>query len=146
MARQAHVGRLLLTANRRFEEELTERLNARGYVDIRSAHSAVFAHLDPEGTRPTKLARRAGMTKQSMGELIADLEAKGYVERREDAGDRRARIVVLTDAGIRLDREAARAVAEIERDYRRRLGPEHFAALRGALDELSGNTGEPHTR
>ncbi len=136
MARQDHIGRLLLGATKRFDEELTARLYARGYREIRPAHSALFAHLDPAGTRPSELARRAGMTKQSMGELIADLEAKGYAERREDPSDRRAKVVVLTEAGVRLDREAGRAIAEIERSYRRRLGPGRFELLRAALDEL----------
>lgn len=136
MARQEHIGRLLLAASRRFDEELTARLHARGHRDIRPAHSAVFAHLDREGTRPSELARRAGMTKQSMGELIADLEVKGYVARRDDASDGRAKVVVLTEAGVRLDREAARAIGGVERAYRRRLGPERLEAVRSALDEL----------
>lgn len=136
VTRQEHIGRLLLAATRRFDEELTARLHARGYRDIRPAHSALFAHLDRQGTRPTELARRAGMTKQSMGELVADLEAKGYVERREDASDRRARVVVLTEAGVRLDREARGAIADIERTYRRRLGRPRLEALRTGLEQL----------
>ncbi len=136
MTRQEHIGRLLLVATRRFDEELTKRLQAGGYPDIRPAHSALFAHLDRDGTRPSELARRAGMTKQSMGELVADLEAKGYVARHPDPGDRRAKVVVLTGAGVRLDRDAGRAIAEIERAYRRRLGRNRFAALRATIDEL----------
>ena len=136
MARQEHIGRLLLAATRRFDADLTARLHTRGYQDIRPAHSALFAHLDREGTSPSELARRAGMTKQSMGELIADLEAKGYVMRRDDPSDRRAKVVVLTEAGARLDREASRAIGEIERAYRRRLGPDRLEDLRATLDEL----------
>lgn len=136
MARQEHIGRLLLAGTRRFDEDLTARLHARGYRDIRPAHSAVFAHLDRDGTRPSELARRAGMTKQSMGELLADLEEKGYVVRRDDPSDQRAKVVVLTEAGVRLDREAARAIGEIERAYRRRLGPDRLEALRTTLDAL----------
>lgn len=136
MARQEHIGRLLLAVTRRFDEDLTARLHARGYRDIRPAHSALFAHLEREGTRPSELARRAGMTKQSMGELIADLEAKGYVMRRDDPSDRRAKVVVLTEAGVTLDREAGRAIGEIERACRRRVGPERLEALRATLGEL----------
>lgn len=136
MPRQEHIGRLLLAATRRFNEELTAHLHARGYRDIRPAHSALFAHLDREGTRPSELARRAGMTKQSMGELIADLETAGYAVRTQDPSDRRAKLVVLTAAGARLDREAARAIDEVERTYRHRLTPDRFEALRETLDEL----------
>lgn len=119
------------------------RLHARGYDEVRPAHSALFAHLDREGTRPSELARRAGMTKQSMGELIADLETAGYVVRTHDPSDRRAKLVVLTAAGARLDRAAARAIDEIERTYRHRLAPDRFEALRAALVELRTAAEQP---
>ena len=51
------------------------------------------------------------------------------------AGDS-TRFPVLTEAGLRLDSEAGRAIAEIERSYRRRLGPGRLEGLRAALDEL----------
>lgn len=76
------------------------------------------------------------MTKQSMGELIADLEANGYVTRRADPSDRRAKIVVLTEAGVKLDRAAARAIGEIERCVESRIGAQRLKALRATLDEL----------
>lgn len=136
MVRQDHVGRLLLGATRRFDQQLTALLQARGYRDIRPAHAALFAHLDGEGTRPSELAQRAGITKQSMGELIADLEVKGYLVRRPHPSDQRAKLVTLTEAGVELDREATRAIGELERDYRARLGAERFGTLCATLDEL----------
>jgi len=77
---------------------------------LRAAHAQVFEHLDPGGTRVTALAERARMTHQAMGELVADLERAGLLERVTDPADRRARLVrptasghdVLTRAGARL--------------------------------------------
>jgi DNA-binding MarR family transcriptional regulator len=62
-------------------------------------HSAVFAQIDPDGTRLTRLAARANMTPQAMGEVVDELEDLGYVVRRPDPTDRRAKLVVLTDRG-----------------------------------------------
>ena len=132
-----HVGRLLLEASRSFDDDLTAELRARGYGEITPAHSAVFAHLDREGTRASELARRAGVTRQSMGELVADLEAKGYVERRADPADGRAKIVVLTSAGRRLDREATALIAELEHAYARTLGRATFDVLVAALARIA---------
>ncbi|MGZ6779596.1 MAG: MarR family winged helix-turn-helix transcriptional regulator [Mycobacterium sp.] len=42
------------------------------------------------------------MTKQTAGGLIDELEANGYVARRPDPADARARLVMLTDRGERL--------------------------------------------
>jgi DNA-binding MarR family transcriptional regulator len=134
--RGRHIGALLVAAERAFNDELVTRLHRRGFRDIRPSHGAVFANLDSDGTRVTVLAERAGMTKQSMGELVADLEEKGYVERRPDPHDRRARVVVPTARGIAVDRVADEIIERIEREYERRLGAHGLARLRASLERL----------
>ena len=131
------IERLLHKATRAFDAELTARLRARGYTDIRRSHGAVFANIDDSGTRPSELAQRAGMTHPSMTELIAELEAKGYVTRQADEKDGRSRVVVLTRRGSRHRREARRIIAEMEREYRKRLGRPQMECLRQALLSLS---------
>jgi DNA-binding MarR family transcriptional regulator len=135
-ARGRHVGALLLAAQRHFNEDLVAALHGRGFTDLRAAHGAVFANIDPEGTRATELARRAGITKQSMGELVDDLERKGYVERQGDPLDRRARIVVPTARGIAVDRDADEVIDTIERAYAEGLGADRLALLTEILEEL----------
>lgn len=132
-----NIGRLLLHAQRDFDAELNARLRERGYPDVRLAHSALFAHIDPEGTRSSELAERAGMTKQGMGQLVADLEKKGYVERVEDPADGRARLVRLTKKGRHHVREAREIIGEIEETYARRLGEGRLETLRAILKDLS---------
>src|SRR5688572_9981273 len=82
--------------------ELADRLAAAGYTDIPTAAHPVFENLDRDGTRLTELAARADMTHQSMGELVATLEKRGYIERQPDPTDRRARLVCLTAKGRQL--------------------------------------------
>jgi DNA-binding MarR family transcriptional regulator len=132
-----NIGRLLLLAQRDFDAELNARLRERGYPDVRLAHSALFAHIDPEGTRSSELAERAGMTKQGMGQLVADLEKKGYVERVEDPADGRARLVRLTKNGRRHVRDAGEITGEIEEAYALRLGNGRLETLRAILEDLS---------
>ena len=134
--RGRHIGRLLIEAQRRFNEGLIARLHDRGYTDIRAAHGAVFANIDAQGARASELARRADMTKQAMAELIDDLEAKGYVERRPDPLDGRAHIVVLTQRGRRVDRVAAAVIGELERGYERLLGQDGLLKLKEGLERL----------
>src|SRR4051794_11814972 len=87
-------------------DELVARLHAAGYDDITAAHQAVFENIDRDGSRLTTLAVRSGMAHQSMGELVHALERAGYVERRPDPADGRARIILLTDKGQALVRQA----------------------------------------
>jgi DNA-binding MarR family transcriptional regulator len=101
--------------------ELIERLRAAGYDDMTAAHHPVFENIDPAGTRLTTLAERAGMTHQSMGELVATLERRGYLERAPDPSDGRARLVRLTKHGRDAVRQAIHEIEQIEAGWRRRL-------------------------
>src|SRR3954452_8298737 len=98
----------------RMVAELVQALHDAGYTDISATHQAVFENLDPDGTRLTVLAARAGITHQSMGELVGELERRGYVERVADPSDGRARIVRLTGRGRQVVRVAVEAIAQIE--------------------------------
>jgi MarR family protein len=87
------LGRLLLRAVRSVNEQIIGRLVALGHPNVRGPHTAVFANLDTGGTRAVILAQRAGMTRQSMSNLIRELEAIGYVDVRPDPEDGRAALV-----------------------------------------------------
>jgi DNA-binding MarR family transcriptional regulator len=110
--------------------ELVERLTAAGYPDLPAATHPVFENLDRNGTRLTELADRADMTHQSMGELIDTLEQRGYVERRPDPADGRARLVCLTSKGRQMARVALREIAAIEANWTQAW---HAAGLRSDL-------------
>src|SRR2546430_651421 len=88
--RQQHIGRLLQQAFRGFNNRSIVKLRQRGHIGLTLAHTSLLSHLDVEGTRITVLAERAGITKQSMGQLAIDLEKRGYIERKTDPSDHRA--------------------------------------------------------
>ena len=100
--------------------ELIERLEAAGYPNLSSTYHPVFENLDRGGTRLSVLAARADMTHQSMGELVAALVDRGYLERRPDPSDGRARLVCLTDEGRRLVRTAIVELDAIEAKWSER--------------------------
>jgi DNA-binding MarR family transcriptional regulator len=110
-------------------EDLIARLDAAGFAGLTPSHQIVFENLDRTGTRLTELAARAGMTHQSMSELVSSLEQRGYVKRRVDPTDRRARIVGLTSSGTRLARQALHELASIEAEWR-----EYLAGTRATGD------------
>jgi DNA-binding MarR family transcriptional regulator len=125
--------KLLSQATYAFERELNRELRTTLGDDLRPAHYAVFRYLDPAGSRITALAEAAGMTQQSMGELVTHLEGGGYVERQVDSADRRARLVVVTDAGRAALAVAADRIRSIERTLAASLGDSGLAELRDAL-------------
>ena len=131
-------------AFRSLERQLYEGLAAAGFEDVRPAHYAVFRFLRPEGSRVTELAEDARMTKQSMGELVAYLERRGYVERLPDPHDGRAKIVVWTEAGLGWAEAAAERLGEIEDALAERIGgQERLEELGDSLEELRVLSAEP---
>lgn len=130
--------RLLGVAFDQFAEELSTRVTAAGYADIRPGHGCVFGNIDPEnGSRLTDLAERAGMTKQSVGEVTSDLEQRGYLERVADPSDGRAKIIRLTTRGREAYIVGRQLIDELEREWAQRYGEERLAALRETLETVT---------
>jgi DNA-binding MarR family transcriptional regulator len=125
-------------ALRAVDRAVERRLLRLGYAEIRPGHLALLLNLERDGATGADLARRAGMTKQAMGELIRELEQRDYIERRPDPRDGRARLILPTGRGLMLVAHARQATAEVEADAARRIGPKRLAGLRGALRDLAG--------
>ncbi|WP_245562730.1 MarR family winged helix-turn-helix transcriptional regulator [Nocardia araoensis] len=128
--------KLLVLLKHSMEGELNRRLRVALDEDMRPAHYAVFRHLDPAGSRVGDLAEAAGMTQQSMGELVAHLERCGYVERRVDPTDRRARLVVMTEFGRSASATAGEILADLEDRVAARLGTDGLHQLRSLLAQV----------
>ena len=139
--RRENLGVLLREPFQIGSEELHRRIAERGHPAIRTPHGDVFGHLDAEGTSVSELARRAQVTKQSMAELVAHLERHGYVERVPDPTDRRAKLVRATARGREVYAIARAVLADIEREWTERLGPERMRQLRALREELNGAVG-----
>jgi DNA-binding MarR family transcriptional regulator len=115
------------------QSELFERLAAAGYEDLHPRHAAVLSYLDEDGVRASELARLTGRHKQVVGRLIDELEQLGYVERRPDPGDRRAKLVVPTKRGLEQMRLGDEVVAEVERRHAESVGLRTYAEFRNVL-------------
>jgi DNA-binding MarR family transcriptional regulator len=131
---------LLRRTSRRMVEEITERMEANGFPNSPARHYPVFENIDPKGTRITVLAARAGITHQSMTQLVDELEARSIVERVADPSDGRARLVRLTAQGRARVKAALREIAAIERHWSQSwadagLGGDHREAFEAALRE-----------
>jgi DNA-binding MarR family transcriptional regulator len=97
----------------------------------------VFGGIDAEnGSRLTDLAERAMMTKQTVGEVVSDLEQLGYVERVPDPDDGRAKIIRLTPRGREAYATGRRLIDELEHDWAERFGEERMTALRELLEAV----------
>ena len=115
--------------------QIVDGVVGAGYPQ-KPSHSAVFAQIRPDGSRLTDLARGANMTPQAMGELVDELEALGYVQRRPDPSDRRAKLITLTQRGSACIAAGIATIEGIEQRIDDILGSRGHAQLRRLLSRL----------
>jgi DNA-binding MarR family transcriptional regulator len=116
---------------------MIQRLHERGFRDLDVPHLNLLLFPGPEGMKPSELAARMRASKQSVNHLLGQLERSGYLERRDDRDDLRARRIHLTARGRSIALTLREAVLEVERDWEQKLGAKRFKALRQMLTELS---------
>ena len=105
---------------------------------LRPAHGNALEMLGiQDGVRLTDLAAQAGMTTQSMGELVDDLVAKGYLRRQEDPADRRAKRIYLTGKGRQAADAGHAATRHAEHQLQAALGPRQYQQLRRNLAAIA---------
>jgi DNA-binding MarR family transcriptional regulator len=131
--RQLNMRQLLLRASRIVNRQVVEGLIAKGYQSLRSTHTTLLSNIDLAGSTVTVAAERAGITKQAMGRLAAELEATGFITVRSNPADARVRILELTEAGRQLMLDSFEVMTNLERRYAQSIGEEEFAAVRRGL-------------
>jgi hypothetical protein len=90
------IGQLLVRLVRQFRAELFEPAAGHGYPDMREPHLHIFGNLGVDGVRLTDLAARAQLSLATASELVSDLQDLGYLERRADGTDKRAKLIFPT--------------------------------------------------
>jgi DNA-binding MarR family transcriptional regulator len=130
---------LLEMASEAMFAEFRENLVEAGYGDVRPTHGCVFRFVREDGLRLTDLAQMAGMTKQSIGEIVDDLETRGYLERFPDPEDKRAKLIRLTAKGEKAQAIGFGLFAKLEQRWGKRYGVKRFAELRVLLEEIAAN-------
>ena len=142
------IGILLLLADQEFVRELREHVAAQGFDDQGRSDGFVFRTLGAGPTTISGLAERLEITKQGAGQIVDDMERRGYVERRPDPSDARAKLLHLTERGEAALSAARKFHQAYERRLRKRFGDEAIDTLRDVLTDMAGEAqvSTPHFR
>ncbi|GAB7030417.1 hypothetical protein JCM4914_18780 [Streptomyces platensis subsp. malvinus] len=116
--------------------EFTGRVAEAGYPDLRPVHGMAFQVLRGQGATSSELAERLGVTKQAAGQIVDDLEKRGYVRRQPHPAGGRRKLVVLTDAAHQHLAVAGRILHELEAEAARTTDHQDLAPLRTELSHL----------
>jgi DNA-binding MarR family transcriptional regulator len=136
--RQNNIARLLLFAFQAVESRMIDDHHARGFGNIHQAHMNVLRHIDhPGGTRIVDLAARAGLTKATMGKMVAACKRQGLVTLHADPKDKRAKIVrIATKDGRDAFGVARRSTQRTEEELAKIIGTDRLERLRQDLIDL----------
>lgn len=128
-----NISRLLFELARDFERRTLQKCHERGHDKIRQSHYSLFSNLGYEAVRLTELAKRARITQQAMGKLVKEMEQIGYVKRRVDDTDKRAKIIEATELGKTLVVDSIEIIDEVIAEYTESLGVDGMRELEDVL-------------
>ena len=121
---------------REFRDDLAAPRADAGYGDVREPHFQIFGNIRMGGIRLTELADRAQLSLAATSELVNDLADLGYLTRRPDPADGRAKLIDLTSRGRDLMAAAGSRVADIERRWSALVGERNFRQMCHTMQRL----------
>lgn len=89
--------------------------------------------------RQSRLAELIGVEAMTVSTYVDRLEARGLIERLPDPGDRRAKLVGLTDAADAVLVELKNLAEVARRDFSQNVVPEDWARMHAALKTVRCN-------
>jgi DNA-binding MarR family transcriptional regulator len=128
-----NLPQLLAEAKRWFDDALLASMRAAGEQSVTVGQAAVFAALDEEGTTVSELARRMGVTRQTVHQAVHGLIGMGLLEQAPDPASARSRLIRATAEGARVHRRAQDTIAVIEDVLAERIGAAAVSVLREVL-------------
>lgn len=135
-------GLLLGHAYESFVQELHAHLTANGATVVGASYGFVLRTLDVAAVTTSQLGDRLGITAQGAAKIVDDMVAAGYVERRPDPADGRAKRLYLSPEGRELLDRVRAFHADFERRLAERLGAEEVATTREVLSRVAATTSD----
>lgn len=138
----SHISRHLVSVSSAVRIHISDGLRERGHTPT-LATTHIVPNLPADGLRMSDLAARAQLSLQRAGQLVAELEDGGYVERVPDETDGRARRVVYTRRGRRLLADIEELLDEVTARLAAAIGKPRLEQLHRDLAELDAALNGP---
>lgn len=128
---------LLLVPQHTLQVQLASRLASRGFPPLRPGHTSVLGLVHDDGVRLSELVASLALPKQTVGDLLDDLERWRMVERHPDPDHGVQKRVYLGPRGKAWAAEVRKVAAETEALWAAQLGRTKMKSLRSLLEELA---------
>ncbi|MXR68510.1 MarR family winged helix-turn-helix transcriptional regulator [Shewanella insulae] len=109
------LGYLVSHLNIELQKALDERLR-RYELDIK-LWPVLFALWQEEGITQTELSKRCDVANYTMTRLLDQLQVQGYITRYQEADNRRAFKILLTDSAKALEQDLVREAERVNEQF-----------------------------
>lgn len=123
----------LLQAFYWLDESLQNHFRAAGHPQVSRTQSMIMSNLADGITRPAELARRIGISRQAVQQLLLDLQKRGLVDLVQDPDDARAKIVRYNTGALEIGHIAIAALDRIDTELEKRIGRKAVQSLHKIL-------------
>jgi len=107
-----------------------------GHDHLRLGFTPYIALIGERGLRLTDLATALGISRQACNQAIKPIESAGYIARRADPSDGRAKTVWLTPRGVKLRRDGMRVATKLDKQLSRIAGDAAIADASRSLGRI----------
>lgn len=128
---------LILGPSLELASAVDARLREAGFPVLRAVQQQILTLVEPGGLRLSELVTLVGVAKQTLGDLVDDLERERLVERYADPDHGVIKRVRLAARGKQWAGEVKRAADAVERTWAQKLGKAKSKQLRAALEALA---------
>lgn len=129
-------GKAISKLKKHFDAWVAEQLLSHNIADFKHAYMPLIMNIDVDGVTNTDLAKRAGITKQGMSQVVQELEEKKYIKIQANPDDKRSSIIHLTNKGKEFILTCRARQKELHADLQKRLGKKNFEAILDGMFEV----------
>lgn len=131
------VGLKLATVARRLVVKFNQRVEKMGLS--RAKYSVIAVVNNKQGVTQREISDKLDVTEATAGKLVERLCADGYLERRDNPNDRRAKAVYLTPAAQPLLEKLSQIAQQIENEAFSGFTDRDVLELETILDKMADN-------
>ena len=102
---------------------------AAGFDDLQAPHRTVLGQISQRGTRATEIAKKEGISKQSISDISHVLLVKKYLKRIKDSEDKRAHRLIFAERGQQMITHTMAELLSLEKELETQIGTESFSQL-----------------
>ncbi|MDX1496672.1 MAG: MarR family transcriptional regulator [Salinisphaeraceae bacterium] len=97
--------------------------------NLKKLHLDLISYIDPDGTTITEIARRKGVTKQSISKTVQELLDMGFLEARTNPQDSRSKLISFNLSKDSAMLKGFEVMSGVDQAIAKELGAQQYASL-----------------